>query len=84
MVFRFFGAVVFFLAALGILLLQALAYLQYGVWPSFSIIDAAKLFSTEPWLYEPASWLGLHKILASTPTTIALVGIGFAILAADG
>ena len=83
MVFRFIGAAVFFLGALAILGMQILEYLQIGHWPAFSVIDAARLFSTESWLYKPDSWLGLHKILSSTPTTAALAGMGFAILMAD-
>lgn len=71
------------LAGVSLLGLQIFGYLQSGVWSSFSVISAGQFLSPMPteytWLYYPASWIGLWKILNQIPASLVMFGIGVSI-----
>ena len=85
------------IAAMGVLLFQALRWLQQGRWTPMPLKDAfvaidIRLPASAPvdaflgWVLHPASWLGLHRLVLITPTAfacliVALLGV---IVAARG
>jgi hypothetical protein len=75
----FIGAA-FWIGAVIVLSLQAYVFLQDGVWPPFSIIDAGKYFTTYPWFYQPDQWLGLYKILHWIPVSLVLAAVGYFVI----
>ena len=70
---------------------QVIVYLLYGDWIELSLLDLAQSgpYSFVVWLYNPTSWIGLHKItfwvLDFTPISVflILVGLGFALHEAE-
>lgn len=73
-----FGAAAL-IAGLGGFGLQVVWFLRDGTWTGLSVVDVSKWFWTleeNPWLYNPQSWFGAHKILEwlSTPGLVAVWG----------
>ena len=62
---------------------QVLGYLEAGLWTPFSLIDAAALISSEPWLRTPTSWFGLHAVLAWVPVSGTLAVLAYWIIVAE-
>lgn len=69
----------FVIAGLGIVAFQAYGYLRTGEWGSVSIFNVVSPYW--PWLINPQSWFGLHKIAIQAfnimPLSLALVVIGW-------
>ena len=67
------------LAGLGILAVQGITYLRTGQWHSQSILVV--LYPFVPWLRDPQSWIGLHRLVyqftALVPVSFALVLSGW-------
>lgn len=76
-----FVGFIFVLAGLGVLGLQIYRYLRFGEWGSISTFSAASPYW--PWLHNPRSWFGLHKIVRDAfgllPLSFAFVLIGWLI-----
>lgn len=72
------AGVLFGLAGGGIFGVQLYGYLKFGEWSSFSSFDIASRYL--PWLRDPHSWFGLHKIVSDAfdivPMSLALVMMG--------
>lgn len=66
------------LAGAGVFVLQVYGYLKTGSWQSISLLSVAS--SYVPWLSNPQSWFGLHKIVRDAarllPLSFVLVLIG--------
>lgn len=66
---RLFAGAIFILVGFFWLGSEVLQWLKYGHWNAYSILDVIEiLFPTAvtkltDWLYEPHSWVGLHKSL---------------------
>jgi len=69
------------LAGLAVLAYQVYFYLRNGQWLPVSVMSAAA--PHVPWLRDPRSWVGLHKLvrdaLALCPLSLALVLLGWMI-----
>jgi len=64
----------------GILIYQLYIYLKNGAWLSLSMIDGLVWTGRLSWAKNPTDWLGLHKVLDSTPLSLGLFLIGIALL----
>ena len=66
------------LAGVGIIGMQVYGYLQYGEWSPLSVMVVAE--GGFPWLDNPQSWLGLHRIVHGflnwLPVSLLLILIG--------
>jgi len=66
------------LAGAGVLVLQVYGYLETGTWRSISLLSVASSYL--PWLNNPQSWFGLHKIVRDAagllPLSLVLVLLG--------
>ena len=61
----------------------ALAWLKTGIWPSYTVIDAACLMVTcgpDSWAMWPTSWLGVHKALMWLSPQAGLLIVGLALI----
>jgi hypothetical protein len=61
--------------ALSVLGYQAYTFLRFGEWPAMSVI-AALHWADLRWAQSPQDWLGVHKILAKIPLSIAIFFCG--------
>lgn len=57
-------AAVGLLTALGIWGWQIYQFSRYGLWVSYSAVDALFWLTGSSWLYSPSDWVGLHKVLS--------------------
>jgi hypothetical protein len=73
------GAAATFLG-LAVVCKQLYDYLKIGIWTSLNVIDGLSYVSNITWLRSPTDWLGLHDILSKTSLSVALIGLGIAIL----
>ncbi len=64
------------LGGISILLYQAYEYLRLGVAPAYSVVTAMVLLGID-WAIAPSDWVGLFRILSSTPLSLVLIVIGF-------
>ena len=87
MLFIWSLAACMFLGGIMMLLYQGYFWLQNGYALQLSVIDVLVLFDSHakspgasPWIYYPESWLGLHKLLSSTPFAAFLIVTGLLIL----
>ncbi len=65
----FVGLMIF--APLGILGWQAYGYLRNGQWISLSVLDAFRWMDVK-WAFAPTDWIGLYKLLESTPLSVGV------------
>ena len=69
----------FLLAAVGIIGMQVVGYLQYGEWSPLPVMPFFEMWF--PWLDNPQSWLGLHRIvhglLNGLPVSLLLLFIAW-------
>jgi threonine/homoserine/homoserine lactone efflux protein len=82
-IFQFIFGGVFVLAGLAIIGLQIFAYLYDGKWVPLSVVGLASQFASSPWLADPHTWVGVHKILEFIPASFSLMAIGIFIWCAE-
>jgi hypothetical protein len=66
-----------FLAGLILIGLQIYGWLRNGEWQSVTVLDGLRLFWSNPWLFAPQDWIGVHSILSRLPLSISLLVIGY-------
>jgi len=76
-----FVGVLSILAGLGVLGIQIYGYLRFGEWESVSVLWTASPYW--PWLKNPQTWFGLHRIVRDAfgimPLSLAFVLVGWLI-----
>ncbi|WP_095085116.1 hypothetical protein [Mesorhizobium sophorae] len=76
---------VFILGALAILGLQTVWFLQTGEWTPLSAMNLMQHFfepEKSPWVFNPQSWIGLHRILEWLPSSFVAFFLGLFVVAA--
>jgi hypothetical protein len=69
-------AAISWLSGLVLLLYQSFRWLLDGSWPNYSLLNVLNAFGPaelQQWVWEPGSWLGLHKLLAWLPSSLFLL-----------
>lgn len=67
------SAAALFFGGFLILGFQCYVWLRYGHWMPISVIDGASIIEVSwGWLYSPTDFVGLHKIVASIPASMAV------------
>ena len=72
--------IIFILAGMVLFGYQIFLYLWDGNWHSISLMTLLLILEPSPWIRNPETWLGLHKILSIMPLSLTLIVFGFLII----